>query len=159
MKVTSIGFTTEGRNGVRWLDDQVFLYNIGLFEAGVKLRITFEHYAPQRSLKQSAVLHWYCAELADECGMHAEDFKMMMKMKFLTRAAVNKSGEEIVDVNTGEVMTFIPSTADIDTKEMGELIENIRMFGLDVLGYVLPLPDENYKINFQEGVKKQLKSK
>lgn len=156
MKKTAIAFTNSECTGVRWLDRNVFLYNLGLFGPDVKLRITVEHYHPQRSLKQNAVLHWYCQELAEECGMEAEDFKMMMKMKFITRPALDKTGNWIIDPSTGEVMTYIPSTSDLDTKEMTELIEKIRMFGLDVLNYELPLPDENYKIHFLHDHKKQL---
>ena len=157
MKKTTIAFVNAAGNGVEFQDWSVFQYNLSLFAPGTKLRVTIEHYHPQRSLKLNAVLHWYCTELAEECGMNPEDFKMMMKIKFLRRPALDRNGEYVVDPETGEVMMFIPSTADLNSKEALELNENIRQFGIEVLNYELPLPDSNYKIHFLENDKKRLK--
>jgi hypothetical protein len=152
MKKQTLAFVKDDLSGLRMLSKEVFMNYLQDFGAGVKIKITLEHYFPQRSLKQNSVIHWYCTELANECGMQPEDFKMMMKMKFLKRAALNKRGEEMPDEN-GEVLTYIPSTSDLDTAEMATFIDQIRMFGIEILGYVLALPDENHKINFQEKLK------
>lgn len=151
-----IGFVNSGGNGVEFQNFEIFQYNMSLFSPGTKLKITVEHYHPQRSLKQSAVLHWYCAKLAEECGMEAKDFKMMMKMRYLVRPVTGKDGEFLVDPESGEVMTYIPSTADLDTMEMMEFTDKVRIFGEEFLKYSLPLPDENYKIHFLEHDKKRL---
>lgn len=158
MKKQTIAFVKDDCDGLRMLDKQLFLSSLKDFGPGCKMKITYEHYFPQRSLKQNSVIHWYCDELANECGMQNEDFKMMMKLKFLKRAALDKNGDIMCDEN-GEVLTYIPSTSDLDTKEMAEFIDNIRLFGIEVLGYELPIPDENYKINFQEEHKKKLINK
>lgn len=153
MKKQTIAFVKDDCSGLRMLSKEVMLQYLSDFGAGVKLKLTIEHYFPQRSLKQNSVIHWYCTELANECGMQPEDFKMMMKMKFLKRAALNKRGEEMPDEN-GEVLTYIPSTSDLDTAEMATFIDQIRLFGIEILNYSLPEPDANYKINFMENTKK-----
>lgn len=157
MKKTTIAFVNAAGNGVEFQDWSVFQYNLSLFAAGTKLRVTIENYAPQRSLKQNGVLHWYIAELAEECGMEADRFKARMGDKFLRRPLLDKDGEYIYDPSTGEVEMYVPSTSDLDTAEMAVYIDKIRLWGLEFLGVDLPLPDENYKIHFLTEDKKRLK--
>lgn len=134
----------------------IFLDDLRFFGDGTRLKLTIEKYYKQRSLSQNGVLHWYLTELAEEVGMEMQDFKSIMGLKFLQRPKLDRNGEEIADEN-GEVLMYIPSTSDLDTAEMTVYIEKIRMFGLEVLNYELPLPDANYKIHFLENSKKQLK--
>lgn len=155
MKKQTLAFVKDDLSGLRMLSRDIFMDMLRDFGAGVKLKLTIEHYFPQRSLKQNGVVHWYCTELANECGMQPEDFKMMMKMKFLRRAALNKQGEEMPDEN-GEVLTYIPSTSDLDTAEMAIFIDQIRLFGIEILNYHLPEPDANYKIHFLETEKQKI---
>lgn len=159
MKKQTIAFVRDDLTGLRMLNREHFLAFLSDFGAGTKLRLEISNYFPQRSLKQNSLLHFYAELLADECGMQTDDFKMMMKMKFLTKAATDRNGEYIMDRETGEVMTYIPSTADLDTKEFGEFIDNIRVFGQEHLNYSLPEPDANYKIHFLEEHKETLKNK
>jgi len=149
MKKQTIAFVKDDGESLRVIDAEMFKEFLRDFGAGAKLKLTIEHYHPIRSNKQNSVLHWYCASLSEECGMQVDDFKMMMKMKFLKRVALNKDGEEMADEN-GEVLTYIPSTASLDKAEMGVFIEQIRLFGIEMLNYVLPEPDENYKLKLEE---------
>lgn len=145
MKKQTIAFVKDDAESIRVIDAGMFKEFLRDFGAGAKLKLTIEHYHYKRSNKQNSVLHWYCQDLSEECGMQVDDFKMMMKMKFLKRVALNKDGEEMADEN-GELLTYIPSTAILDKAEMGIFIEQIRLFGIEMLGYVLPEPDENYKL-------------
>lgn len=138
----------------------IFIDDLNFFGHGTKLKLTIEKYYKQRSLNQNGVLYWYCTELANYLGMEVEDFKVMMKGKFLTWPVPDKrpdSEEEyLYDPETGEVLTYQPSTADLTTVEMSDFIEKIRMWALDYLNYELPLPDKNYKIHFLEEYKKNI---
>lgn len=138
----------------------IFIDDLVFFGNGTKLKLTIEKYYRQRSNSQNGVLHWYCTELADYLGMEMEDFKTMMKQKFLTWPVPDKrdNGEEwLYDPETGEVMTYIPSTSDLTTVQMMDFIEKIRMWALYFLKYELPLPDANYKIHFLHEKQEQLK--
>lgn len=158
-KKTALGvvLVSDGQQP-RWSlqNKELFMNDLSYFGDGTKIKITIEHFYPQRSLKQNGVLHWYCTELAEEVGVEPEDFKMMMKMKFLQREKLDKHGNLIGDPETSEVMMYIPSTSELTTSEMAEFIEKIRLWALDYLNYELPLPDANYKIHFLENYKRTI---
>ena len=158
-KKTSIGMVVvqEGQKPTWKLNNKELFFNdLAYFGDGTKIKITIEHYYPQRSLKQNGVLHWYCTELAEEAAMEMEEFKKRMADKFLRRELRDKNGEYVCDPETGEIEMYTPSTADLDTAEMTIYIEKIRMFGLNFLNYELPLPDANHKIKFLEDHKQNL---
>jgi len=157
MKKQTIAFVRDDLTGLRMLDKPSFLSFISDFGAGTKLRLTIENYSPQRSLELNGVIHWYCHDLAEECGMDMEDFKMMMKIKFLKRDALDKQGNIMYDQDTGEVLTYIEKTSKLSDAEGAKFVEQIRDFGINFLGYTLPLPDKNYKIHFLEEHKKTMK--
>lgn len=104
-------------------------------------------------------MYWYLSALADEADMDLVKFKARMGEKFLRRPLLDRHGEQVVDKNTGECEMYIPSTADLTTKEMGEFIDQLRLFGIEYLGFELPLPEKNYRLQFIEDRKNQLKQK
>lgn len=157
MKKDALAFIKDDVSGLRMVNKDYFMQLLSDFGAGTKVKITIENYHPQRSLSQNGVLHWYCSELAEEVGMDAEDFKTMMKMKYLRRDALDRNGERMADEN-GEVMTYIAKTSDLDKKEMALFIDQIRLFGIEFLNYELPLPDANHKIHFLEKRKEKIKN-
>lgn len=157
MKKQTIAFVRDDLSGLRMLNRDVFLQFLSDFGAGTKLKVTIENYHPQRNLEQNSTMYWYLTELAEEAGMELSKFKARMGEKFLRRPLLDSDGNQVVDKITGELEMYVPSTADLDKKEMGEFIEKLRLFGIEYLNYELPLPDKNYKINFQEEKKKQLK--
>ena len=157
MKKVTVAIINDNCSSFKPVNREIFINDLQMFGPGERIKVTLETYFRQRSLKQNGVLHWYCDELSQECSMEPEKFKELMKYKFLRRPVLNKMGEEIVDESTGEVEWYVPSTTELDTKEMAEFTENIRMWGLEFLNYELPLPDENYKINFLETNKQKLK--
>lgn len=83
----------------------------------------------------------------------------MLKYKFLRRPVLDKNGEEMFDEITGEVEWYVPSTAELDTAEMCVFMDKIHLWAIEFANYELPELSENYKINFQEERKLNLKTK
>lgn len=159
MKKQIISFVKDDCSGLRMLDRELFLQFLSDFGAGCKLKLTVEHYFPQRSLKQNGTIHWWFDLLAEECGLSPARMKEILCYKYLRRPALDNKGEEIVDDNTGEVAWYVKSTADLDKAEMVIFMDEIWLWALYNRNLELPKPDENYKINFQEEHKKKLINK
>lgn len=155
IKCTAIVKLDDPKNpSLQMTSKRGFQQDLMEFRNGQKVWVMVEPFYKQRSQNQNGVLHWYCTELADYLGMEMEDFKMMMKLKFLQRPKLDREGNEIVDPETGEIMMYIPSTKDLTTVEINDFIfEGIRKWALDFLNYELALPDTNYKIHFLEDEK------
>ena len=75
--------------------------------------------------------YWAILEgLSDHLGYTKEELHELMKYKFL------KYGKEIA----GNPVVVVPSTADLDTGEFAEFIENVLMFA------------QQYGCSFQDGI-------
>jgi len=62
----------------------------------------------------------------------------LCKSRFLMR--------DIIDHRTGEVVGSVAaSVADLDTKEMTDYIENVRMFAAEMFDEQIPDPDKNWE--------------
>lgn len=127
-----------------------FLADLRDFKHDERVWLVTETYYKQRTLAQNNVIHWYCTEISSETGMELEEVKSLMKLKFLQRPILDKDGIERVDVETGEVMNYIPSTAELSTIEAMEFTEKIRMWSLEFLGIHLPLPNEEQELKFKD---------
>lgn len=103
----------------------------------------------KRTLRQNGLLHWYLQEIADHTGMEMLKIKEALKYKYLSRPLLDDHGNETVE-DTGEVLSYIPSTADLSTVEMSEFTEKIRVWANDFLGLQLPLPDEDTELKFDK---------
>ena len=92
-----------------------------------------KRFAPQRSVRQNKLAHMWFALIAQETGNDAETIKEYLKGKFLgTRSAT--IGRDTVAV--------VPHTSDLDTRQMTVFLDNVRMWAMDELGCVLPVPDD-----------------
>lgn len=111
-----------------------------LFSGG-KMNIKLSKHRKQRSVKQNAMLHAYFTEIADQTKMHPDKVKNAMKAQFLTVPVLDTDGLPIVNPVTGDVLTEVRDTSDLNTFEMTEFVENIRLFVMD-FGIYLPLPEE-----------------
>lgn len=156
MKKQTIAFVKDDLSGLRMLDKDLVLSFLRDFGAGCKLKLTIEKYSPQRSLKQNKVLYWILDLLSEEASIEPERLKELLKYKFLKRPMLDKNGEAVIDESTGEVEWYVPSTTELSKIEFMDFIDKIYVWSSEFLGYELPIPDENYKINFQEEHKKKL---
>lgn len=103
-----------------------------------------------RTLKQNGTLHWYFQMIADETGMEMEAVKELLKFKFLQKPVVGEDGHELIDPSTGECYMHVVHTAYLNTVELNIFIDKIRMWALDFLNIVLPLPDSQGALKFDE---------
>jgi hypothetical protein len=73
------------------------------------------------------------AYLSEETGFTKEEAHQLMQRMFLR---YDKS------VHDGPAETFVRSTTSLNTLEMEEYLENIRIFALSELATYIPLPNE-----------------
>jgi len=54
--------------------------------------------------------------------------------------------KEVVNENTGEVFKIPKGTSALSTEEFSEYIERVVRFGAEILGIIIPLPNEQMEI-------------
>lgn len=159
MKKQTIAFTTDNARSLRFANEGYFRQSLQDFGPNVKLKITVENYHGQRSPEQNKALHFWIDLIAEDCGLPLARMKEILAYKFLKRPALDKDGEMMCDESTGEVVMYVPSTADLDRAEMVKFMDEIWLWTLENRGFQLPELDKNMKINFQEEKKKQILNK
>jgi len=89
---------------------------------------------PTRSLAQSRY-YWgvVLAYLSEETGFTKDEAHQLMQRMFLKYAK---------DVSDGTSEMFVRSTTSLNTVEMNEYIEQIRIFAVSELGCYIPEPNE-----------------
>lgn len=120
-----------------------------LFKPHERVIVTLETYYRQRTLNQNNTLHWYLDEISQETGMDMEEVKEQMAKKYLTVNVVDKNGELVCDPETGEVMTRVKSTTELNTVDFNEYTEKIRLWSNQYLNLNLPLPNEKPELKFK----------
>lgn len=119
-------------------------------EDNQRVWVTIEKYQRKRSLSQNSMLHWIFQEIADETGHDRDWVKDFFAKKYLTVDLHHAETEEIlVDAETGEVLTRVRSTAELNTVEFGEYVDRIRLYANEFLGLQLPEPSRTKEINFK----------
>lgn len=95
-------------------------------------------FVDKRSLAQNNLLHKWLTEIANETGNSMSDVKDHLKAKFLTPKTI-----QFKDPKTGEVLIteIIPSTSDLNLKEMSLFLNNVEQFAIDY-GVALPYPED-----------------
>lgn len=126
-----------------------FLADLKDFKHDEKVWLITETYYKTRTLPQNALFHVYCQEIAEETGQDLETVKSVIKTKYAQKPVLDKDGNEMFDPNSGELLTYVPSTADLNTVEMLNLLDNTRMFAWDFFGIILSLPDEQNALKFK----------
>lgn len=159
MKKQILAYVNEDASGWRVQNKELFLNFLKDFGAGTKLKLTIENYKPQRSNSQNNVFYWWTDLLAEELCIEPERLKEVLKYKYLRRPVLDSKGEELIDEATGEVEWYVPSTTELDKEEYSVFLDQVHLFGIEFANFELPLPDKNYKINFQEERKEKLKNK
>lgn len=87
--------------------------------------------------------YWFlCKFIGDELGMEKDEMHEVLKFRSLK--------EEVVNEKTGEVFTRIKSTRELSKEDMSEYIDGIIRWAAESLHIICPLPNEKFKINFDE---------
>ena len=112
--------------------------------AGKKVVISIEKKTKKRSINQNAyyfgvVVPLFRSGLLDiGYKVSLEETHTFLKAKFLVK--------EIVNENTGEILTSVKSTTELTTVQFMEFIEDIQQFGAEFLGIQIPSPNEQISI-------------
>lgn len=113
-----------------------------------KMVMTMKRYKSKRSLAQNsfyygAILPAVRQGLIDLGFSHAEvnleSVHELLKAKFLKRDIANDDGLFI---------SITLSTADLNKTEFGEYIDAIDRWAIDFLGFNLPVPEQQQKLNY-----------
>jgi hypothetical protein len=104
-----------------------------LIEKGEKVEL--RKITKQRTIRQNAYLHVCLSMFCAETGYTIDEAKELFSLQLPELMRYTKNG-----------VTFRKSTADLDTKDMGILIDKIREMALDQLGLYIPDAEE-YLIN------------
>lgn len=75
MKKTTIAFISDDCKSIKIANREYFVNSLSDFGAGTKLKITYEHYHKQRSLKQNNSLYFWVDLLAEELSIEPERLK------------------------------------------------------------------------------------
>lgn len=93
--------------------------------------ITVREGKESKTVQQLRKVHAMFRDIAHETGQDADDIKLWLKAKYLTRP------KEVVNLETGDVTTltdYIPSLADLERDEMRDFIESISAWAGQFLG-------------------------
>lgn len=117
------------------------------FFEGKDVQIEIKKWRKSRSPKQNALFHVYVGIIAEETGMAFERVKRALKAQFLTVDILDEDGVPVTNPATGEVLKEVRDTSDLDTLEMFELCENVRLWAMDFNIY-LESPNEQGELKF-----------
>jgi hypothetical protein len=118
------------------------------FTDGAKVTVTIAKRYNKRSLAQNSLFHAYVGILADEFGYDKDTMKELIRLKWLKETLYDPNDNEMVDTTTGEIMFRLRSTTELNTMEMAELTEEIRIWAMQGWNIVLPLPGEQEELKF-----------
>lgn len=110
--------------------------------------IGIKRYIKSRTPAQNRLIHMYFGIIADETGNELQRVKDTLKKQFLTTELKDAYGEIVFNPKTGEPLTYVRDTSDLNTIEEAKFTEEVRIFALD-FGIILPLPeDKQSTLNF-----------
>jgi hypothetical protein len=87
--------------------------------------------------------------IADETGNSLDSVKTTLKAMYAKKPLLDKEGEAIYNVHTGEQAFYVQDTRDMSTVEAMTFTDNVKLFAIEFCGLILPEPEENIKLNFK----------
>lgn len=96
---------------------------------------------PKRSLDQNSYLHACFGLMSKHTGFTIEEMKTIAKRRFGSFMIYSKDDQK-----------FCQSSAKLDTKQMTEWIDWLRLYSMDEVGVYLPTPEE-YRTNVKQVMK------
>lgn len=79
-----------------------------------------------------------------------KEVKEALKFKYLQKDLIGIDGLPVIDEETGECFQTVQDTSELSTIGMNDFNEKIRMFALEKFNIVLPLPNEQGALKFDE---------
>lgn len=119
------------------------------FSDGDKVTVEIKSRRKPRSLAANAYLHLCLQMIADETGNSLDSVKSTVKAMYAKKPLLDVDGEPIYDKATGEQAMYIQDTKDMSSAEAFDFTEKVRVFAMDFVGLILPLPEENIKLNLK----------
>lgn len=95
----------------------------------------------KRSFRQNRTQYMYFNILSDHTGHTPHEIKGWAQFELLKT--------EEVDEATGEVYQRIKDTSELSTAQHSNFMEDLRQWGWNKFGCVLPLPDHTLAIDFK----------
>lgn len=124
-----------------------FVLDVNTFFKGKLFKMRLFAYRKTRSLEQNGLMHVYFTEIALETGLTMQKVKDMMKKEFLTVDVENGYGEKVINPVTGQVMTRVMDTSELNTLEAFEFCEKVKLFVQD-FGIYLKNSNEQNELKF-----------
>lgn len=109
--------------------------------------IELTKYIRHRTGAQNRLAHLYFQIVEDETGTPKEKVKDAMKKLYLEEAVLDANDMPMCNPITGEALTYVKDTSALNTVEMYEFTEKVRIFFMD-FDIHLPLPEEQLKMNY-----------
>lgn len=118
--------------------------------AGKSVKVTVEKWKKQRSLNQNNY-YWGCVlpfviDGMVGVGYPKSELSTILVHDFLKAKFVKK---EVVNEQTGEVISMIGSTSALTTTDMMDYIDDIKKWASEFLGIYIPDPMEQSTLNFE----------
>ena len=110
------------------------------FIAGLDLdtpwELTVKRHVKKRSLEQNNLYHQWVGVIAGETGHSHDEVHEWLKAEYLA--------PRMVEIN-GKTQQWRPTTTKLTTKEMGEFMDQVYVFGTSQLGLMLPVLEDRYE--------------
>lgn len=108
---------------------------------GKRVEITIKRLRSKRSLQQNRLWWLYVTIVSNELGYDKDEFHEIAKYKLLKREKVNEA--------TGEVFTYIGSTAKLNKSEFADLVSDFQRWVSESFSIVLPQPGDMFELQFE----------
>ena len=135
---------------INFVDLKHFRAALSNFKHDQRVYIHIETYYRKRTPEQNSLFHVYCTEIADETGQDMETVKSTVKLLYARKPLLDKDGNEQFNPLTGEILEYVQDTSDMNTVEIGKLIDNTVMFAQDFFGIILTPVGETSELRFKD---------
>jgi len=134
---------------INFVDLKHFRAALRDFKHDQRVWILVETYHRKRTSSQNGLLHAYLQEISDETGQDMETVKSTVKLLYARKPLLDKDGNEQFNPVTGEILEYVQDTSNMNTVEIGKLIDNTVMFAQDFFGIILTPVGETSELRFK----------
>ena len=122
-----------------------FKSDLNSYKNGQRIWLSTEKYFRKRTLSQNNTFFWWIGLIAEDTGMDQDEVKDFFAKKYLTVEIRDENDDLRCDEETGEVMTRVRSTAELNTVEFGLYLDKVWLYSTNFFNMVLPQPDPELK--------------